>query len=154
MSLRGIILLDQCDALNLGYLLTHRGDLSPHVKRRISKVAEWDILAVNMPGNTGGPPVSVVAEVREATAGANIFHRAKFTSGTRTKFLDAATAKQTEIAKETLGLRPSTENAGVLTESGWTDIETKAAKARLLFWRRLGRTDSFLMQILLMHFWQ
>ena len=48
--------------------------------------------------------------------------------------------------KDILGLRASTDNAGALTEIGWTDVETKATKARLLFWWRLGRTDSALMR--------
>ena len=56
------------------------------------------------------------------------------------------TAKQATVAKEILGLRSSTENAGALLELGWTDVETKAAKARLLFWWRLGRTQSELMR--------
>ena len=60
--------------------------------------------------------------------------------------LEAASIKQTDIAKEILGLRTSTDHAGVLTEIGWTNLETKATKARLLFWWRLGRTDSRLMR--------
>ena len=99
-----------------------------------------------MLGKTGGPPVSVVADVREATAEAEILYGAEFTGGTGTKLLDAASTNQVEIAKEILGLRASIDNAGALTEIGWTDVETKATKARLLFWWRLGRTDSALMR--------
>ena len=86
-----------------------------------------------MLGKTGGPPVSVVADVREATAEAEILYGAEFTGGTGTKLLDAASTNQVEIAKEILGLRASIDNAGALTEIGWTDVETKATKARLLF---------------------
>ena len=103
-------------------------------------------MAVSMLGKTGGAPVGVVATVREATAEIGILYGAEFTGGTGTSILDAATAKQATVAKEILGLRSSTENVGALLDLGWTDVEIKAAKARLLFWWRLGRTQSELMR--------
>ena len=92
---------------------------------------KWDGVAVDMLGKTGGPPVNVVADVREATVEAGILYGAEFTGGTCTKLLAAVSARQIEVAEEILGLRPSTESAGVMTENGRTDFETKATKPRL-----------------------
>jgi len=50
------------------------------------------------------------------------------------------------MAKEILGLRQSADNEGALTELGWTGVETKASQARLMFWWRVGRTESELMR--------
>ena len=50
------------------------------------------------------------------------------------------------MAKEILGLRASAENVGALLELGWMGVESKAKRARLMFWWRLGRTESALMQ--------
>ena len=43
-------------------------------------------------------------------------------------------------------MRQSAEKTGALLELGWTGLETKAARARLMFWWRLGRTESELMR--------
>ena len=94
----------------------------------------------------GGPLVSTVATVREATAEAGILYGAEFTDDTDTTFLDKANARQIEVAKGILGLRPSADNVGALLELGWPDIETKATQRRLMFWWRLGRTHSELMR--------
>ena len=99
-----------------------------------------------MLGKTGGPPVSVVATVRDATAEAGILYGAEFTGGTGTTILAAAAQRQVEMAKEILGLRASAENVGALLELGWMGVESKAKRARLMFWWRLGRTESALMQ--------
>ena len=59
---------------------THRGSWKEHVERRIDKAAKWDGLAMNMLGKTGGPPVSTVATVREATVETGILYGAEFFS--------------------------------------------------------------------------
>ena len=107
---------------------------------------KWDGVARAMLGKTGGPPVSVVATVRDATAEAGILYGAEFTGGTGTTILAAAAQRQVEMAKEFLGLRASAENVGALLELGWMGVESKAKRARLMFWWRLGRTESALMQ--------
>ena len=84
-------------------MLNHRGSWKEHVARRIEKAAKWDGVAVNMLGKTSGPPVGIVATVRETTAEAGILYGAEFTGGTETTLLDGASAKQQEIAKEILG---------------------------------------------------
>ena len=55
-------------------------------------------------------------------------------------------AKQFAIAKEILGLRTSTESVGALPDLGCADVETKAAKSRLLFWWLLRHTHLELMR--------
>ena len=125
---------------------THRGSWKEHVERRIDKAAKWDGLAMNMLGKTGGPPVSTVATVREATTETKILYGAEFTGGTDTTLLDRANARQIEVEEEILGLRPSADNVGALLELGWSDIETKATQRHLMFWWRLGRTHSELMR--------
>ena len=127
----------------LGYLLTHHGSWKEHVERRID---EWDGVATNMLGKTGGPPVSTVGTVREATAEAGKLYGAEFTGGTDTTLLDRASARQIEVPNEFLGLRPSADNVGALLELDWSDIETKATQRRGMFWWRLGRTHSELMR--------
>ena len=93
-----------------------------------------------------GPPVRVAATVREATAETGILYGAEFTGGTGTLLLEPASQQQLDIAKEILGLRKSADNVGALVELGWTGVETKATRARLMFWWRLGRTESTLMR--------
>ena len=56
--------------------------------------------------------------------------------------------RQAEVGKENLGLRQTAEGCGALYELGWTGVETKAIRARLMFWWRLGRTESALMRSL------
>ena len=87
----------------LGYLLTH-GNSKEHVERRIDKAAKLYGVATNMSGKTGGPPVSAVATVREATAETGILYGAEFTGGTDTTLLVIANARQMEVAKEIIGL--------------------------------------------------
>ena len=99
-----------------------------------------------MLGKTGGPPVSVVATVRDATAEVGILYGAEFTGGTGTPILAAAAQRQVEMAKEILGLRASADNVGALLELGWMGVESKPKRARLMFWWRRGRTESALMQ--------
>ena len=130
----------------LGYQLTHRGVWAAHVDRRLEKAEKWDGVARGMLGKTGGAPVSVVATVREATAETGVLYGAEFTGGTDTALLEPATRQQIAMAKEILGVRHSADNVGVLLELGWTGVETKAARARLMFWWRLGRTQSALMR--------
>ena len=99
-----------------------------------------------MLGKTGGAPVRIVAEVREATAETGVLYGAEFTGGTDTALLEPAAQRQVAMAREILGLRQSAEKTGALLELGWTGLETKAAWARLMFWWRLGRTESELMR--------
>ena len=130
----------------LGYQLSHRGTWGEHVDRRLSKAVKWDGVARSMLGKIGGPPVRVAATVREATAETGILYGAEFTGGTGTLLLEPASQQQLDIAKEILGLRKSADNVGALVELGWTGVETKATRARLMFWWRLGRTESTLMR--------
>ena len=71
---------------------------------------------------------------------------AEFTGGANTTLLDRANARRIEVAKENIGLRHSGDNVGALLELGWSDIETKVTKRRLMFWWRLGQTHSELMR--------
>ena len=130
----------------LGYKLSHRGSWEAHVERRLEKADKWDGVARNMLGKTGGAPVRIVADVREATAETGVLYGAEFTGGTGTALLEPACQRQVEVAREILGLRQSAEKTGALLELGWTGLETKAARARLMFWWRLGRTESELMR--------
>ena len=125
---------------------THRGSWKEHVERRIDKQAKCKGVATNKLGKTGGPPVSTVGTVREATAEAGKLYGAEFTGGTDTTLLDRASARQIEVPNEFLGLRPSADNVGALLELDWSDIETKATQRRGMFWWRLGRTHSELMR--------
>ena len=146
LQFAGAVLPVVQSVLYLGYQLSHRGTWKQHVDRRGGKADKWDGVARAMLGKTGGPPVSVVATVRDATAEAGILYGAEFTGGTGTSILAAAEQRQIEMAKEILGLRASAENVGAMLELGWMGIESKAKRARLMFWWRLGRTESTLMQ--------
>ena len=146
LQFAGAVLPVVQSVLYLGYQLSHRGTWKQHVDRRVDKADKWDGVARAMLGKTGGPPVSVVATVRDATAEAGILYGAEFTGGTGTTILAAAAQRQVEMAKEILGLRASAENVGAMLELGWMGIESKAKRARLMFWWRLGRTESALMQ--------
>ena len=77
-----------------------------------------------MLGKTGGPPVAVLANVRETTAEAGILYGGEFTGGSGTSLLDDAASRQVAMANEILGLRQSADNIGALLKIGWTDIET------------------------------
>ena len=68
------------------------------------------------------------------TAETSVLYGAEFTGGTDTTLLEPAARQQLDMAKEILGVRNSADNVGVLLELGWTGIETKATRARLMFW--------------------
>ena len=146
LNFAGKILPVRQSVIYLGYQLTHRGSWDAHVERRLCKAEKWDGAARGMLGKTGGAPVGVVATVRETTAETGVLYGAEFTGGTGTALLEPAAHRQIHMAKEILGLRQSADNEGALTELGWTGVDTKASQARLMFWWRLGRTESALMR--------
>ena len=58
---------------------------------------------------------------------------------------------QAKVAKELLGVRDSAEAASVLTELSWACASSKARRARLQLWWRVGRTTSRLLRVVEMH---
>ena len=134
----------------LGMLLDKRGKWKRHVDRRISKAANWDNVARRIIGASGGCTVEAAAHVRSATAEVGVTYGAEFWAGS---LADAAQKHNTrvdqhqaKIGRQLLGVRDTTEATGVLVELGWTSVSTRARRARLQLWRRLGHTESRLLR--------
>ena len=133
----------------LGFLLHECGIWTPHVERRIGLARDWDRIATQLLGHHGGATVGVAADVRSATAEVGSLYGAEFWgTSSDSPAQRAVDSEQAKIARGVLGVRPSAEAAGVLTELGWTATSTLAWQQRLLFWWRLGRSRNQLLQTL------
>ena len=149
LSLIGAALEVVDSVVYLGYLLHECGRWAPHVERRVGLAHDWDHIATQLLGHHGGATVGVAADVRCATAEVGSLYGAEFWgTSSESKAQRAVDSAQATMARSILGVRSSAESAGVLTELGWTATSTLAWQQRLLFWWRLGRSQSSLLQTL------
>ena len=131
------------ETVYLGYLLHQEGTWVPHVNRRISKAEKWDTIARQLLGHHGGATLETAASVRAAAGEVGALYGAEFWGSSKDSAENNAVNKnQASVAKEILHVRSTAEAEGVLTELGWATSSTLALKQRLLFWWRLGRTES------------
>ena len=149
LRLLGKVLKVVDSTIYLGYKLHRSGCWLPHVERRITKAENWDRIAVQLLGHKGGATAELAADTRDATAEVGTLYGAEFWgTSSPSPSQDPVDKHQANIGKQILHVRQNTEAVGVLTELGWTTTSITAWKQRMMFWWRLGRSKSRLLDML------
>jgi ribonuclease HI len=91
--------------------------------------------------------METAAEVRGATAEVGCLYGGEFWGATARGEAQIKVDKaQASVARQILHIRATAEAEGALTELGWTATSVTAWTQRMLFWWRLGRSKSALLQ--------